>query len=692
MSAAASARLGLQQPRVSHLVLRVWQLALVGGLALLASHDVFGFAPGDPHLFDHWLYEGLEAAAAAGCLVRAARIRPERSAWLALGLALLFTTGGDVIYDFGYGGNPPFPSVADGFYLGFYPASYLGIVLLVRRRISSFNASLWLDGFTAALAAGAVGASALLEVVVRSTHGSPIVVLTNLSYPLGDIVLLALLVFVFAVSGWRPGRAWLLIGAALLLNTIGDGIYLYQSAIGSYVEGGVLDVLWPTSLILVALSAWQASARSRTAGGLERRPLFATPAACGLIGVSVLVGASFTHFHPLAIILAAGTIVLVLVRAALTFGENTRLLDRSRTESLTDSLTGIGNRRQLVADLDTYLADASLDEPHLLVVFDLNGFKGYNDSFGHPAGDALLARLAAKLKEAVEPDGRAYRMGGDEFCVLIAASETMLHLAASSLYEEGESFVVSSAFGAVALPEEAAEPSTALGLADQRLYAHKEKLSAARTSPHELLLRTLAEREPGLRAHVEGVARLAVSVGRALGIDGDEVAELRLAAELHDVGKLAIPDAVLRKPGPLTDEEWQFIHQHTLIGQRILGGEPALRRVGEIVRSTHERWDGDGYVDGLAGDGIPLASRVIGACDAFSAMTGGRPYRAALSREQAIAELRRCAGGQFDPGVVTVLCDLLERRVDLDDGPSSVVTSVGALLQTFQGGPLGRTD
>ena len=118
-------------------------------------------------------------------------------AWLALGIALLSTTGGDVIYDFGYGGSPPFPSLADVFYLGFYPASYLGIVLLVRGRISSFNASLWLDGFTAALAAGALGASAILEVVVSSTHGSPIVVLTNLSYPLGDIVLLSLLVFVF---------------------------------------------------------------------------------------------------------------------------------------------------------------------------------------------------------------------------------------------------------------------------------------------------------------------------------------------------------------------------------------------------------------------------------------------------------------------------------------------------------------
>jgi len=350
-----------------------------------------------------------------------------------------------VIYDFVYGGSPPFPSSADIFYLGFYPASYLGIVLLIRSRVSSFNTSLWLDGFTAALAAGALGASALLEVVVSSTHGSPIVVLTNLSYPLGDIVLLALLVFVFAVSGWRPGRAWLTMGAALLLNAVGDGVYLYQSANGSYVEGGVLDVVWPASLILIGLAAWQAPAGGGRGGGLERRALFATPATCGLIAVSVLVDASFTHVHPLAIALAAGTIVLILARTALTFGENTRLLDRSRNESLTDALTGIGNRRKLVTDLEGYLGNADHEQPHLLVVFDLNGFKGYNDSFGHPAGDALLGRLAGKLRDAVEPEGRAYRMGGDEFCVLIPASETVLHGAEAALYEEGESFVVSSA-------------------------------------------------------------------------------------------------------------------------------------------------------------------------------------------------------------------------------------------------------
>jgi two-component system cell cycle response regulator len=651
--------------------LALWRALLVLGVAVLALHDATGLGRSHGRLLDTWLYDGLELLAAAGCLARPLVVRRERAAWLALGLALLVTATGDFLWDFAYGSDPPFPSWADAVYLAFYPASYVGIVLLVRKRISGFNASLWLDGVTAALAAGALGASVLLEVVVASTHGSPLLVLTNLAYPLGDIVLLALLIFVFAVTGWRPGRAWLLIGAGLLLNTVGDAVYLYQSAIGTYVEGTLLDAAWPASMILIALSSWQAPA-TRRLGGLERRTLYATPVACGLTAAGVLVYATTTHVHPLAVALALATVVLVLLRTVLTFRENTRLLEHSVFESLTDALTGIANRRKLVSDLEDLLAEATGEDRHLLVIFDLNGFKDYNDAFGHPAGDALLARLASKLQAAVEPEGRAYRMGGDEFCALIPSSEALLDRAASALHEEGESFVVSTAFGAVALPSEAAEASTALRLADERLYAHKQQLSAGRSGPHEVLLRAFAEREPQLRAHLAGVAELAAAVGDELGLDDEKLEELRLAAELHDVGKLSIPDAVLLKPGPLSDEERSFVEQHTVVGQRILGGAPALRGVGDIVRSSHERWDGGGYPDGLKGEEIPLASRVIAICDAFSAMTTDRPYRRRLSRAEAIAELRACAGTQFDPDLAAIACNVLENeplrtRTEADD-------------------------
>ena len=186
----------------------------------------------------------------------------------------------------------------------------------------------------------------------------------------------------------------------------------------------------------------------------------------------------------------------------------------------------------------------------MLVLFDLNGFKTYNDTFGHPAGDALLTRLAAKLAAAVAPAGSAYRMGGDEFCVLLPTSEPDLHRVAQALCESGEGFTVTSAYGAAVIPDDATTVSAALSVADERLYAHKELLAEIRRgTAHEPLLRTLAEREPELRAHVADVSSLAVRVGEQLGLAPDELEELRLAAELHDVGKLAIPDAVLQKAG-----------------------------------------------------------------------------------------------------------------------------------------------
>jgi PAS domain S-box-containing protein/diguanylate cyclase (GGDEF)-like protein len=325
-----------------------------------------------------------------------------------------------------------------------------------------------------------------------------------------------------------------------------------------------------------------------------------------------------------------------------------------------DSLTGLGNRHKLMADLDRVLVMAPDRKPRLLIILDLNGFKHYNDSFGHPAGDAVLARLAAKLAVTTKPYGDAYRLGGDEFCVLAAPppskAETFLDAIVAALHEKGEGFHISSSFGAVFVPEEASDPESALSLADQRLYAQKHVLYERRGEPHEILLQALWEHEPSLREHVEGVASLSVAVGSRLGLGDQALEELRLAAELHDIGKLALPDALLQKPGPLSKEEWEFLRQHTVIGQRILAGVPALRTVGEIVRATHERWDGTGYVDGLAGTEIPLAARIIAVCDAYVAMTSHRPYREALTGREAVAELRRCASTQFDPDVVRAAC------------------------------------
>jgi diguanylate cyclase (GGDEF)-like protein len=237
--------------------------------------------------------------------------------------------------------------------------------------------------------------------------------------------------------------------------------------------------------------------------------MLGTPIVCGLTATGVLVVASQVHVHPLALVFASVTIALVLVRTTLTFWENSRLLETSRREALTDSLTALANRRKLLVDLEAEIESASDSEPRTLVLFDLNGFKTYNDTFGHPAGDALLARLAGKLATAVEPCGRAYRMGGDEFCVLLPGPEPDTHPLARALWATGEGFDVTSAYGAALIPDDATTVSTALSVADERLYAHKElPAEISRGTAHEPLLRTLAEREPELRGHVADVSSL----------------------------------------------------------------------------------------------------------------------------------------------------------------------------------------
>jgi PAS domain S-box-containing protein/diguanylate cyclase (GGDEF)-like protein len=327
-------------------------------------------------------------------------------------------------------------------------------------------------------------------------------------------------------------------------------------------------------------------------------------------------------------------------------------------QALHDALTGLPNRRKLIADLDLVVAHASRERPVMLLLFDLDGFKAYNDTFGHPAGDELLVRIGRRLATAMGASGTAYRMGGDEFCVVAAGEPgrlgALVERASHALSERGDAFVVTASYGSVLLPTEVASASDALRAADTRMYARKyfgSRASAGRQST-DVLLQVLSERSPDLGNHLDEVTQLCAEVGRKLELPEEQLTHLLHAASLHDVGKAAIPDAILSKPGPLTAEEWSFIRKHPVIGERILGAAPALTQAAKLVRSSHERMDGQGYPDGLAGDDIPLGSRIIAVCDAYDAMTSDRPYRAAMSREVALSELRRCAGTQFDPLVV----------------------------------------
>ena len=329
-----------------------------------------------------------------------------------------------------------------------------------------------------------------------------------------------------------------------------------------------------------------------------------------------------------------------------------------REQAVSDPLTGLGNRRKLAADASVWLPESAA-APRLLIALDLDGFKTYNDTFGHLAGDALLARLGAKLSAEVAGHGDAYRLGGDEFCIVLVVDgeriEEAIAASVQALSESGEQFSIGASYGAVLLPHESNSLDHALQLADERMYAHKHgRSSGAREQARDVLMRTMHAKQPALRDHASEVAELAVAVARRLDMTAEEIDEVARAAELHDVGKVGIPDAILDKPGPLDESEWEFMRQHTILGERILNAAAALRPVARLVRSSHERWDGHGYPDGLRETAIPRGARIIAVCDAYEAMTTDRPYRAAISRQAACAELRAAAGTQFDPEVVDI--------------------------------------
>jgi len=620
----------------------------VGGDGLLPLEDV--------------LYYGLLFVGGLVTGARAAFVRKERWAWGLLALSMLAWAAADLYYGTVLANDPsaPYPSIADAGWLSIYPASWIAITLLVRSRIGRFDSGLWLDGLLGALALAAASAALVLPPIIGAGEGNVAAIATNMAYPLGDTLVVAFVIGAIALTGWRPGRMWVLLALGFATSAVVDSWYLYEVATGGtgvYTEG-VLPTLWPASSLLIAAAAWQSGAARSRLTQLEGWRMLAMPAFFMGLALLFLVYDHYIRVSEAALWLAAAAVGVGIVRMGLSFRDNLRMLHGSRTEALTDALTGLRNRRALISDLEEALTK---DEPpapqRVLALFDLDGFKGYNDSYGHPAGDALLSRLGHRLAAAVAGHGVAYRLGGDEFCVLATPGEAgpapVIAAAAAALYERGEGFEISSSFGSVELPGEALDTSDALVLADRRMYAQKAggRASAARQS-RDVLITTLREREPDLHLHLEGVAGLASGVARALGMGAEDRDEVIRAAELHDIGKVAVPDAILNKPGPLDDSEWKFMREHTVIGERILAAAPALKGVAGLVRSSHERWDGGGYPDRLAAEEIPLGARIVAVCDAYHAMTTDRPYSPGLSHDEAIAELRLCAGTQFDPTVV----------------------------------------
>ncbi len=660
-SLAPSARLSLSPARLL-LGRLLCALGLIG-VAAYALHSLAGLGgSGLDGFFENYLFNALLFCGAALCLLRAAFSTVERAAWSALGLGLGLWAVGEVIFTIDPGSvtSGAFPSLSDVFWLAFYPAAFLTLGLLVRARVRQFYPSLWLDGVLGALVVAAGASQFLLPAIVNASGGSLGAVIGDLIYPLCDLLLVCFVVAVLAITGWRPGRVLGTVAVGIVLGSGADVFSLYWSATG-HGEVSFFETLWPASAVVLGLAAWQPP-RPSAVIGLHGRRLLVFPICFAGCALGLLALQAFEPLKESAYVLALLTITGAIARMGLTFSENLSLVERSRNEALTDPLTQLGNRRRLLISLEDVLQSASERSPWALLLFDLNGFKRYNDTFGHPVGDALLARLGSKLAAVIEPEGQAFRLGGDEFCALTPltgrALSTICEDAVNALSEHGPGFEISTAYGCLMLPEDAAERSEALALVDERLYADKRSRhhSDAPEQLRKVLLQVMAEREPDLHEHLREVAALARAVGRQMGLTGEDLETLVRAAEMHDLGKIAVPDAILQKPSSLDREERAIIERHCEVGERILDASPAMSPVARLVRASHERYDGTGYPDQRAGEEIPLGARIISVCDAFHAMTSNRPYDGPIDTSDAVRELRRNAGSQFDPAVIDVFC------------------------------------
>ncbi len=340
--------------------------------------------------------------------------------------------------------------------------------------------------------------------------------------------------------------------------------------------------------------------------------------------------------------------------------ERHRMESEIRQLTFNDQLTGISNRAYFEQELKRPQVANCL--PLTIVLGDINGLKLVNDAFGHHAGDELLARAAELLSSVLRRSDTICRWGGDEFAMILpgvdeqAATEIMFRIRSALRRADPKPIPISIALGMCTRVSMEQSIQDVIREAEERMYRNKLLESkSTHSSIIASLEKTLWEKTHETEEHARRMQEVARALGVDMGLSEDQLTNLSLLAILHDVGKVAVPDAILVKPGQLTAEEWQTMKRHPETGYRIAVASANLAPIADLILSHHEHWDGSGYPRGLVGEDIPLLARIIAVADAYDVMTSGRPYRRAMTEEEAMAELQRCSGQQFDPSVVEAL-------------------------------------
>jgi diguanylate cyclase (GGDEF)-like protein len=360
----------------------------------------------------------------------------------------------------------------------------------------------------------------------------------------------------------------------------------------------------------------------------------------------------------------------------------------------TDSLTGLYNHRSLHDILDREIQRSVTNgRPLSIIMMDIDGFKLFNDTYGHQEGDRLLKQVADVLRRQFDERVVVGRYGGDEFMAILSGIDRKTAAQYSTglldaLTKErvrphrGGDLPIVLSIGLALCPEDSQHKEELIAYADSSLFEAKQLLGASLIVAHgepgdvisrqrtpfgvlDALVRAVDRKDRYTRRHSQQNAEYACALGKRMGLSDGAVNALRIGGLLHDVGKIGVPDDILKKPGALTEEEMRIMRDHVVLSNLIVHGVPNLQDVSDAVYSHHERWDGTGYPRGLKGEDIPLPGRIMALVDAYSAMILDRPYRKALSYEEAVAEIRAGGGTQFDPGLVEPFLEIIETEAEV---------------------------
>jgi len=461
----------------------VMGLLLAGYLVYLAIQG----PSGNSLLVGGWGAAGFELVAGGLCIARGVSRRPGRALALTLGLSITSWALGDLVLtaeSLG-GATPPTPSLADVFYIGFYPLAYVATVIFIRGDMRRLTTPSWLDGAVASLGTASVCAAFVFERVLHSTGGDPAATATNLAYPIGDVLLLSLIMGGSTVVPGRRKAAWLLMATGLAVNAVGDTANLFGTSFGASRTGFIFNAIaWPASLLALSVSVWL---RPRPADlqAVQKPASFIIPGLSAASALAVLFVGNLRGTSRLSLGLATATLLLAGIRLALSVRGLRSLSQERRRQSITDELTGLGNRRFLNTTLDSFFAEYQVAEQPRTIAFlfiDLNHFKEVNDTFGHSVGDSLLMQLGPRLSACVRRSDLLIRLGGDEFVVVLVDADADYATTVAQRLTEGlaEPFMIDAArvhidasIGIAVAPADATDPAGLLWCADVAMYRAK---------------------------------------------------------------------------------------------------------------------------------------------------------------------------------------------------------------------------